>query len=259
MLKRERLTKILQIVNDKGIVDTADIMEALAVSDMTVRRDLDELEKAGKLIRVRGGAQSLDYNIDFELSHLQKSTVQIEEKLAIARCAAQAVQDHETIFLGPGTTLEMMATLLPDRDVRVVTPSLPAFEALKDKLQDRVVLVGGTYRSNTGTFAGTLTNQILRDLKFTKAFISCNGIADDELTTSSLEEGEMQAIACRNARNVYLLADSRKFNREDFYVYEHLYNIDELITDSTLSQDVADHYREYTRIRQVKVKNEEEK
>lgn len=259
MLKRERLTKILQMVNDKGIVDTADIMEALAVSDMTVRRDLDELEKAGKLIRVRGGAQSLDYNIDFELSHLQKSTVQIEEKLAIARCAAQAVQDHETIFLGPGTTLEMMATLLLDRDVRVVTPSLPAFEALKDKLQDRVVLVGGTYRSNTGTFAGTLTNQILRDLKFTKAFISCNGIADDELTTSSLEEGEMQAIACRNARNVYLLADSRKFNREDFYVYEHLYNIDELITDSTLSQDVADHYREYTRIRQVKVKNEEEK
>jgi len=140
-----------------------------------------------------------------------------------------------------------------------VPPPLPAFEALKDKLQDRVVLVGGTYRSNTGTFAGTLTNQILRDLKFTKAFISCNGIADDELTTSSLEEGEMQAIACRNARNVYLLADSRKFNREDFYVYEHLYNIDELITDSTLSQDVADHYREYTRIRQVKVKNEEEK
>lgn len=79
MLKRERLTRILQMVNEKGIVDTADIMEALAVSDMTVRRDLDELEKSGKLIRVRGGAQSLDYNIDFELSHLQKSTVQIEE------------------------------------------------------------------------------------------------------------------------------------------------------------------------------------
>lgn len=106
MLKRERLTRILQMVNEKGIVDTADIMEALAVSDMTVRRDLDELEKSGKLIRVRGGAQSLDYNIDFELSHLQKSTVQIEEKRDIARYAASLVQDHETIFLGPGTTLE---------------------------------------------------------------------------------------------------------------------------------------------------------
>lgn len=252
MLKRERLTKILQMVNDKGIVDTADIMEALAVSDMTVRRDLDELEKSGKLIRVRGGAQSLDYNIDFELSHLQKSTVQIEEKRSIARYASGLIQDHETIFLGPGTTLEMMASMIPDKDIRIVTSSLPAFEVLKEKMEDRLLLVGGSYRANTGAFVGTLTNQILRDLKFTKAFISCNGIADDEITTSSMEEGEMQAIACRNARAVYLLADSRKFNREDFYVYEHLYNIDELITDGTLSQDVADHYGEYTRILQVK-------
>ncbi len=246
MLKRERLTRILQMVNEKGIVDTADIMEALAVSDMTVRRDLDELEKSGKLIRVRGGAQSLDYNIDFELSHLQKSTVQIEEKRDIARYAASLVQDHETIFLGPGTTLEMMASMIPDKDIRIVTPSLPAFEVLKKRMEDRLLLVGGTYRSNTGAFVGTLTNQVLRNLKFTKAFISCNGIADDEITTSSMEEGEMQAIACRNARSTFLLADSRKFNREDFYVYDHLYNIDELITD------VIDHYGEYTKILQVK-------
>lgn len=144
MLKRERLTRILQMVNEKGIVDTADIMEALAVSDMTVRRDLDELEKSGKLIRVRGGAQSLDYNIDFELSHLQKSTVQIEEKRDIARYAASLVQDHETIFLGPGTTLEMMASMIPDKDIRIVTPSLPAFEVLKERMEDGLLLVGGT-------------------------------------------------------------------------------------------------------------------
>lgn len=67
-----------------------------------------------------------------------------------------------------------------------------------------------------------------------------------------MEEGEMQAIACRNARSTFLLADSRKFNREDFYVYEHLYNIDELITDKTVPQDVIDHYGEYTKILQVK-------
>ncbi|WP_286073105.1 DeoR/GlpR family DNA-binding transcription regulator [Faecalibaculum rodentium] len=252
MLKRERLTRILQMVNEKGIVDTADIMEALAVSDMTVRRDLDELEKSGKLIRVRGGAQSLDYNIDFELSHLQKSTVQIEEKRDIARYAASLVQDHETIFLGPGTTLEMIASMIPDKDIRIVTPSLPAFEVLKERMEDRLLLVGGTYRSNTGAFVGPLTNQVLRDLKFTKAFISCNGIADDEITTSSMEEGEMQAIACRNARSTFLLADSRKFNREDFYVYDHLYNIDELITDKSVPKDVIDHYGEYTKILQVK-------
>lgn len=257
MLKRERLNTILQMVNEKGIVDTAEIIEKLGVSDMTIRRDLDELERNGKLVRIRGGAQLIDYNIDYELSHLQKSTVKVHEKMEIARYAASLIQDQETIFLGPGTTIELLASLIAERNIRVVTPSLPAFEALKDSFDDRILLIGGAYRSTTGSFVGPLANKVLKNLKFSKAFISCNGIADDEITTSSMAEGELQALACRNAKETYLLADSHKFNREDFYVYYHLYNIDELITDSSVSQDVLDHYEEFTRI--VQTRGEEEK
>lgn len=256
MLKRERLTKILQMVNENGIVDTAEIIDQLKVSDMTVRRDLDELEKSGKLVRVRGGAQSIDYNIDFELSHLQKSTVQVREKMEIARYAASLIQEHDVVFLGPGTTVEMMASLIQNSDIRIVTPSLPAFEALRDRYEDRILLVGGTYRARTGAFIGPLANDVLNKMKFTKAFISCNGIADDEITTSSMEEGEMQKIACHNARQTFLLADSHKFNREDFFVYYRLYSIDEVITDEKISDDVLDHYEEYTRI--IKAKGEKE-
>ncbi len=72
-----------------------------------------------------------------------------------------------------------------------------------------------------------------------------------------MAEGELQALACRNAKETYLLAEGHKFNREDFYVYYHLYNIDELITDSSVSQDVLDHYEEFTRI--VQTRGEEEK
>lgn len=248
MLKSERLARIASMVNEKGIVNASEIMDTLGVSDMTVRRDLDELEKSGKLVRIRGGAQSLDFNIDYELSHLQKSTVQVEEKMAIARLAASFVQDHETIFLGPGTTIEMLATLLTSRDLRVVTSSLPVFEALEEKFDDRILLVGGRYRANTGSFCGVLANQVVSSLKFNKAFISCNGIVDDQITTASMEEGELQKIACNNAREVYLLADGHKFNREDFYVYYHLYNVDALITDDKVHEDTLDHYRAYTRI-----------
>lgn len=84
MLKSERLQHITRIVNEKGVVNVTDIMNALNVSDMTVRRDLDELEKSGKLIRIRGGAQSLNYNLDFELTHEEKSVVKMEEKTEIA-------------------------------------------------------------------------------------------------------------------------------------------------------------------------------
>ena len=80
MLKRERLMKICKIVNELGIVTVNEIIDELNVSDMTVRRDLDELEKSGKLLRIHGGAQSLTYSLDHELSHIEKSTVQVNEK-----------------------------------------------------------------------------------------------------------------------------------------------------------------------------------
>lgn len=257
MLKSERLARIVSMVNEKGVVNASEIMDTLGVSDMTVRRDLDELEKSGKLVRIRGGAQSLDFNIDYELSHLQKSTVQVEEKMAIARAAAEFAKDHETIFLGPGTTIEMLATLLANRDLRVVTSSLPVFEALEEKFDDRILLVGGRYRANTGSFCGVLANQIVSSLKFNKAFISCNGIIDDQITTASMEEGELQKIACNNAREVYLLADGHKFNREDFYVYYHLYNVDVLITDDRIHEDTLERYRAFTRIETAPVANRE--
>lgn len=99
MLKRERLSRIQEMIAVKGIVTASEIMNALGVSDMTVRRDLDELEKNGKLIRIHGGAQALDYNIDYELSHLQKATVKVEEKLAIAKAAVEQISDLSLIHI----------------------------------------------------------------------------------------------------------------------------------------------------------------
>ena len=84
MLKKERLVKIAHKVNQNGIITIQEIMDELGVSDMTARRDLDELENSGKLLRVHGGAQSLSFSMDHELSHIEKSSVKIEEKKRIA-------------------------------------------------------------------------------------------------------------------------------------------------------------------------------
>lgn len=108
MLKRERLLTILEQVNERGIITVNDIIETLNVSDMTVRRDLDELEKAGKLIRIHGGAQSITMPNKKERSNSEKQTVQTKEKRELASYATQLVNDGETIFIGPGTTLEFL-------------------------------------------------------------------------------------------------------------------------------------------------------
>lgn len=248
MLKRERLDRILEMVNAKGIIKAQDIMNALEVSDMTVRRDLDELEKSGKLLRLRGGAQSIHYSIDKELSHMEKSTVHRNEKLEIAKLAASMVHDNDSIFLGPGTTIELMASLIDTQPARIITNSLPVFEILKARYSNVLILTGGSLRSNTGCFIGPMTNNALEKMNFDAAFISCNGIAENKVSTSSMEEGEAQRIALNNSHYRYLLADSSKFNREDFYTYYQLYNMDLLITNHDADENLIERYSSFTKI-----------
>lgn len=248
MLKKERLVKIAQKVNQKGIITISEIMEELNISDMTARRDLDELEKSGKLFRVHGGAQSLSFSMDHELSHSEKSSVQIEEKKRIVHKAAQFIQEGEIIFLGPGTTMQLLAEQLCGRNIRVITNNLAVFNILVNHSPTEVILTGGEYRENTNTFVGPITNSILSKLKYTKAFISCNGIHNGDITTYSLDEGESQEIALDNSKARYLLADSKKFNRADFYIYYSLYSFDSIITDNEIDEETLEHYKEYTQI-----------
>lgn len=255
MLKKERHEKIIKAVNSKGIITTQELMQILEVSDMTIRRDLEELNTSGKLIRIHGGAQSVTYSIDIELSHTQKQVIHMEEKLAIARYAANLIKDHDTIYLGPGTTIELMASMIRSKPDFILTNSLPVFETLKDRFEKQLILCGGTYRNHTGCFVGTITNEQLGQFNLNAAFISCNGISNENISTSSLEEGKAQAIALKHSQQRYLLADHSKFNRQDLYNYYSLYNIDEAISDPSLSEELAERYSIYTKIQKAETDN----
>lgn len=248
MLKKERLLTIVDMVNKKGIITVNEIINGLAVSDMTVRRDLDELEKSGKLLRVHGGAQSLTYTLDQELSHTEKSTLQIEEKRQIAAAAADLIEDGETIFLGPGTTIELLASCLMQKKIRIITNNYPVFDILAQAEIPEILLIGGDFRKNTGAFVGPITNDNLRKLKFTKAFISSNGVHNEAISTYSTEEGEAQQIALNNSRRKYLLVDNKKFNRDDFYVFYNLHDFDLLITDNNITTELKEHYSQYVNL-----------
>jgi len=245
MLKKERLFTIVEMVNKKGILTVNEIINQLDVSDMTVRRDLDELEKSGKLLRIHGGAQSLSYTLDQELSHTEKATLQIQEKKEIAAAAASLIHEGETIFLGPGTTIELLATHLLNKKIRIITNNYPVFDILAQADGPEILLIGGDFRKNTGAFVGPITNDNLRRLKFTKAFISSNGVHNEAISTYSTEEGEAQQIALNNSRKKYLLVDNKKFNRDDFYVFYNLHDFDLLITDRQISPELQEHYAQY--------------
>ena len=248
MLKRERLHKIVEMVNTQGIITVNEIINKLDVSDMTIRRDLDELDKAGKIVRIHGGAQSMSYSINQELSHSEKQELQMEEKRKIVQLASTYINDGDTIFLGPGTTIELLSHFLVNKHIRIVTNNYPAFEILKQSDSVNLILTGGDFRKNTGALVGTITNTNLKRINFTKAFISANGIHNESICTYNIEEGEAQEIALNNSRTKYLLLDNKKLNKDDFYVFYNLHDIDHLITDGNINKDVKTHYEQYVNI-----------
>lgn len=237
MLKQEKLDRILETVNTKGTITVKEIMTSLDISDMTARRYLQELADKDLLVRVHGGAEKLRTGslLSNERSNVEKQALQIAEKQEIAKFAGHLVEERETIFIGPGTTLEYFARELPIDNIRVVTNSLPVFLILNERKLTDLILIGGNYREITGAFVGTLTLQDLSSLQFSKAFVSCNGIKEHAIATFSEEEGEVQKIALQNANIKYLLADHSKFDKFDFYTFYNISEIDTVISDSKLS------------------------
>lgn len=174
--------------------------------------------------------------------------MQTKEKKEIASFAATLINDGETIFIGPGTTLEFFAEQLIDKTIRIVTNSLPIFDILKNSDSIDLILIGGEYRNITGAFVGSLTNQTISTLKFSKAFIGCNGIYQNDIATYNESEGQIQRIALNNAIEKILLVDNQKFNAYDFSVFYQLDQIDKTITDSRIQPEVFNDYKERTQL-----------
>lgn len=139
MLKTERQRSILAMCDRHGTITVKSIQEVLNVSDMTIRRDLEELAQKKKLLRVHSNAQKIDYlemptSIEAnELSHTEKKKLHTKENEYIAKNAAAHInQEDDTIFLGSGTTIKLMTRYIKPSSLRIVTNSLPVFNLLSE-------------------------------------------------------------------------------------------------------------------------------
>ena len=253
MNKRERMNRIMQLVNENGTINNSDIIHLLNVSDMTIRRDLDELEKAGRLIRFHGGAQSVNYNLDFELSMLEKTTVNMEQKKQIASEAASLVEDGDCIFLGPGTTIEVLANTLAGKNITVVTNSLSVYNMLAERTETKLILAGGIRRKDAGCFADPVANRVIGSIFFDKAFVSCRGLSSRDLTTSTIEEAETLQIALKNSRACWLLADLSKFHHVDQYVFYSLTDLDGILVKGPMPDSLRRRYEASCKIIEVQI------
>lgn len=248
MLKNERMMKILNAVNSEGTITVNDLVNELDVSSMTIRRDLDELEKQAKIVRVFGGAQSVNLVSQTEPSYIQKRKIHLDEKNEIAKQVANMIKPGETVFLGPGSTNELVSKYLDMDNLRIVTNSLPVFERFLDEHDFELCLVGGSYRRRSGAFVGRLAEEFLQNIKMHKAFVGANGISSTSVMNANTDEGSSQRIALEQSQQKFIVADHHKLDHDDFYSFYDLSNVNGLITDSEIGEEVLKRYEQVTDI-----------
>ncbi|HZG95528.1 MAG TPA: DeoR/GlpR family DNA-binding transcription regulator [Mycobacteriales bacterium] len=233
MLIAERRRRILQEARATGAVSLRDLAERLGTSEPTVRRDLRAMAAEGLLHRTHGGAL-LPTGVADEPTYSEKAGQAAAEKKAIARLAVGLVQPGESIVLGPGTTtLALARELAGVPDLTVVTNSLLVAMALMNAPDIEVVLTGGTLRRSIHALVGPSTEQTMRGLRVTQAFLSGNGLrADRGLTTPNLLVASADRALAEAARRVVVLADHTKIGSETMCQTVPVDGIGVLVTDS---------------------------
>lgn len=249
-MKSKRQEDILELLEVNNVMKVTDLVKELDVTDMTIRRDLQELEDQNLLIRIHGGARKLETSsLPFlELSHREKQDINLEEKHEIAKIIAANIQDHETVFLGSGSTIELVYEYLDVNFAKIITNSIYVFDQFKYDDRFELILIGGNYRSKTGSFTGTIASDFMKTIYVEKAFIGVNAITENKVFNANEDEGVIQRVVLNNSREKYLVADSLKFNKMDFYQFYDLDTADYLITDSKLSTELKEKYSQWIQI-----------
>lgn len=223
-------------------------MDETAASESTIRRDLTELESQMKLERVFGGAILTRHNIK-EQSVMDKSTLNITEKIHVAQAAAELIKEGDSVFLDAGTTTFQIIPFLKKKDLVVVTNG----HTLVDTLNEYGIttyLTGGLLKSKTSAFVGSQTIQAIKNYRFDICFLGANGLhAEYGYTTPDPEEAAVKLLASSLSRKTFVLADHSKINQVSFAKIMDLENA-MLIIDS-MPADTLDEFRKKTSVKLV--------
>lgn len=216
MIPNERQERILKILEEKKTISSADLLKMMDISESTLRRDLILLEEQGKCERVHGGVSltktaDVPSTGDRTLSLRRKE--HSEEKQVIGKEAAKLTQDGDLIYVDSGTTTEALLKALSGNNMHIVTNSVNHAILAAEK-GINVTLVGGKFKSLTNAVVGEEAVQFIEKYTFDKGFFGTNAITSmGALQTPDIREAAVKNKAMRQSKEVYILADSSKFQK----------------------------------------------
>lgn len=247
MLQNERYHKILEELKLKKAVKVVELAKEFDISESTIRRDINELDKQKKLRKVFGGAVPAEGDVSGqEFDVIIKSAINVKEKDLIARYAATMINDNDFIFIDAGTTTEKMIDFIENRNATYVTSGIAHAQKLMQR-GCKTYLIGGLLKSATEAITGSEAIESLKKYNFSKCFMGTNGIDIDKgFTTPDIEEASVKAAAMKNSYVSFVLADHSKFGMVSAVTFAELSNAC-IITDKLENQG----YKKYTVIKEA--------
>jgi DeoR family fructose operon transcriptional repressor len=223
----DRLERICEEVDVLGRVRVSNLAADLAVSEMTIRRDLDTLAEQGRVRRVRGGALALGPQ-----RFSERFGVQGKAKERIAGKLASLVPESGSIGVDASSTLQRLARSISGaRQLTVTTNGLEAFNSLRELSGVTVLLTGGQHDPRTGSLVGPLATRSACDIALDRLFLSAAGLSSDGTSEATLEEAEVKLALAAVSTEVVVAVDHTKLGRTGLARCLPLERVDLLVTD----------------------------
>lgn len=233
MLKEERLQQITQMLGAAGKVEVSQLCRLFGVTEITIRRDLNELEQQGVAVRSHGGALLAEDAVYTEKPYETRAAHMRAQKEAMAKRALPLLQDGAKVFFDSSTTVLALARMMTsEHSLLVVTDTISTALELNTRSKVKVLCIGGELRKTTNSCHGYFAEQMLQGLHFDLAFFSVPRVTPQgRLCTPSAAELPIKKMAMERADKVVLMVDSSKLGPPDLLTQGTLSDIDILFTD----------------------------
>jgi DeoR family fructose operon transcriptional repressor len=249
MFGLERQQKIKEILIEKESIEVQFLSEILSVSDVTIRRDLDKLEKEGFLVKTYGGAiLKSTYFGQQAVQHID--TVQdnpaFEEKKMISEIATDMIENEEVIYLSPGPICLQIARNLKNKQrLKILTNDIFIAAELYNCSNVKVVLTGGDLLVSTGILYGPLAVNALHNIFISKAFINIEGIdLDYGYTVNSYDESIFYEEIIKKTNDIVIVAEHNRFNKRGFTKLAEINTFNTIVSGNTIPDKFKKYYFE---------------
>lgn len=243
-MRLNRINEMEGYILERGNVSLEELAEYYSVSINTVRRDIIELLKSGRIKKIYGGVMSATPTVPIPIARRERTNV--SSKHTIGALAATLIHDNSTVFIDTGTTTVNVLPHLDQRNnVTIITNSLRVMSEIPHYPNLKLVSLGGFFDATTSSFIGTTTVESLSNLSFDIVLMSATCVSLERgLTINSyFEEAIKRQLVQQNRGHTALLADTDKYNKAGSFAFASFDDMRYIVTEKQPPQEYLDHAR----------------